>query len=219
MLLHSSVVRIQSAVCCYTVHWWGYNQQYVVTQFIDEDTISSMLLHSSVMRIRSAVCCYTVQWQGYSQQYVVTQFIVEDTVSSMLLNSVQNFELSEIVPLMEKQCCIWSNHTLHNIICVMTEFLYVFRDVRSCSLLCRWQCFVGTCHPHIQGRLVTPSFSQSNVLAWGWGQQCGLPKHWYLCRSLHNVEIPDGCGCNTSKHQQETLYSQTLFCVWKKSCA
>ena len=28
--------------------------------------------------------------------------IDEDTVSSMLLHSVQNFELSEIVPLMEK---------------------------------------------------------------------------------------------------------------------
>ena len=189
-LLHSSVMRIQSAVCCYTVQWWGYSQQYVVTvqwwEYSQQYVVtSSMLLHSSVMRIQSAVRCYTVQWWGYSQQYVVTHFIDEDTVSSSLLCGVQNFELSEIVPLMEKWCCVWSNHTLNKIVCVTTEFSYVLWEMWSYNLVCRWQCFVATCHPHIQGCLVTPSISQSSVLAWGWWQQYGLLKHWYLCRSLH----------------------------------
>ena len=213
-LLHSSVMRIQSAVCCYTVQWWGYGQQYIVTQFIDEDTVSSMLLHSSLMRIWSAVHCYTVYWWGYSQQYVVTQFSDEDTVSSTLLCSVQNFQFLEIVPLMEKWYFIWSNHTLNKIICIMTEFFNVFWDVTSCSLVRRWQCFVATYYPHIQVHLVTPSISQSSILAWRLGQQCGLLKHWYLCRSLHSVVIPDGCGC--SKLQHETLCCQTIFCLWKK---
>ena len=157
-----------------------------------------MLVHISVMRIQSAVCWYSD----------------EDAVSSTLLLSVQNFEFSEFLPLMEKWYCIWSNHTLNKIIYVITEFSNTFWDMRSCSLLCRWHCFVATCYPYIQGCLVTPSISQSSNLAWRWGQQCSLLKHWYLCRSLHGVSvIPISYSCN--KQQHETLYSQKV-CLWKK---
>jgi len=225
------MMRIPSAVHCYTVQWWGYSQHYIVTQFSDENTISSTLLYSyaddtrtvsstllhiSVMRIQSAVCWYTIQWWGYSQQYVGTQFSDEDTISSTLLHSLlmiqsavccysvfRIFNFQNLYLWWEKWYCIWSNHTLNKIIYVITEFSNVFWDMISCSLVCRWQCFVATCYPYIQGHLVTPSISQSSILAWRWGQQCGLLKHWYLCRSAHSVEIPVGCGCN--KQQRETL--------------